>query len=249
MTKPPKAMVLSGYGLNCEDETKFAFELAGCRTDIIHINDLISGEKKLRNYQILAVPGGFSFGDDTGSGKAFAAKLKNHLDDELRKFVESDHLVIGICNGFQILTNAGLLPGALTYNDSARYHVRWVDVKVTNPGPWLAGIEELSLPIAHGEGRYFSKTKVPVALRYYRGEVAKWRNLPVNPNGSQDDIAAVTSHDGRVFGLMPHPERAVNFTHLPNWTYLREVYSRAGKSLPRFGPGLPIFKNAKKYYA
>ena len=249
-------MVLSGYGLNCEDETKFAFELAGSAADIVHINDLIASPAKLKRYQIMAVPGGFSFGDDTGSGKAFANKLRNHLDEQLRKFLESDRLVIGICNGFQILTNLGILPGALTNNDSVRYHVRWVDLKVAESGPWLSGMKMLSLPVAHGEGRYYLpprelkklKKQKQVALRYTKGEIARWQNLPANPNGALDNIAGVTAFGGRVLGLMPHPERAISFTHLPHWTYLKELYSREGKALPRFGPGFQIFKNARKYF-
>src|ERR1051326_6224533 len=125
----PRAIILSGYGLNCEEETAHVFTLAGAKADIVHINDLVNGVKSLRSYQILAIPGGFSYGDDTGSGRAYANKLKNHLHDERNKFVTADKLVIGICNGFQILTQAGLLPGALLFNSNARYTARWVDLQ------------------------------------------------------------------------------------------------------------------------
>ena len=128
----PKVLVLSGYGLNCEDETAFAFETAGAKADIVHINDL----KSLKQYQILVVPGGFSFGDDTGSGKAYAHKLKK-IDHELREFLHRDTLMAGICNGFQILTQAGILPGALVWNDSGRYQSEWVEVEVVAESPWL----------------------------------------------------------------------------------------------------------------
>ena len=121
MSTKPRAIILSGYGLNCEDETAFAFETAGARADIVHINDLIANKKMFKKYQILVVPGGFSYGDDTGSGKAYANKLKQHLDHELHEFLACDTLMAGICNGFQILTSAGILPGALTHNDSQRY--------------------------------------------------------------------------------------------------------------------------------
>src|SRR3989344_2907160 len=146
----PRALILSGYGLNCEAETQFAFELAGAGATIVHVDDLIAGQARLDHFQILVIPGGFSFGDDTGSGRAYANRLKNHLAEKLKKFVEADTLTIGICNGFQILTNAGLLPGALLYNDLPRYLVRWVDLKVKNPGPWLASLKDIYLPIAHG---------------------------------------------------------------------------------------------------
>src|SRR6185295_14469750 len=155
----PSVIVLAGYGLNCEDETARAFELAGAKADIVHINDLIDGTKKLKNYKIMAIPGGFSFGDDTGSGKAYANKLKNHLSAQLKEFVEKDKLVIGICNGFQVLTNSGLLPGALVFNSNARYTDRWVDLKIESETPWLAGIKTLSVPIAHGEGRFVADEK------------------------------------------------------------------------------------------
>ncbi len=246
----PKALVLSGYGLNCEDETAMAFELAGGEADIIHINDLIERPAALRRYQILAIPGGFSFGDDTGSGKAYANKLKNHLSDQLNKFVQGDKLLIGLCNGFQILTNAQILPGALTFNDSVRYIDRWVDLRIVaaNRSPWLRGIKSLSVPIAHGEGKYILDGKPEVAAKYTRGEICKYFDLASNPNGSQQDIAGVTSHDGRVLGLMPHPERAVFFTQLPHWTYLKEKYERRDRKIPKFGPGLEIYENGVRYF-
>ena len=252
----PRILVLSGYGLNCEEETAFAFERAGGSAEIVHLNDLIRGIKKLKNYQILAVPGGFSFGDDTGSGKAFANKFKNHLSGELQTFVESDKLVIGICNGFQILTNLGLLPGALVFNDSARYIDRWVDIKIEGKSPWLAGINMLSVPIAHGEGKYFAEPKTlnqlkkaqRIAATYAKGDICRREDLPANPNGSLNNIAAVLSYEGRVLGLMPPPERAISFTQLPHWTRLKEEHLRAGRALPKDGPGLQLFQNAVRYF-
>src|SRR3989338_7047451 len=147
-----KIIIMSGYGLNCEEETKFAFETAGGSADIIHINDLIAKPKMLEQYDILAFPGGFSYGDDTGSGKAYANKFKNHLAKELEKFLARDTLLIGICNGFQIVTNLGILPGALTYNKKGKYLDRWVDLEVpasAKASAWLRGIKKISLPIAH----------------------------------------------------------------------------------------------------
>ncbi|MFH1200992.1 MAG: phosphoribosylformylglycinamidine synthase subunit PurQ, partial [bacterium] len=154
----PKVIILSGYGLNCEEETKFAFEWAGAKknivADIVHINDLIKKPKVLSAYNILVFPGGFSYGDDTGSGKAYANKFKNHLKKELKEFLSRDTLAIGICNGFQIMTNLGILPGGLTYNKNGQYLDRWIDLDVKGQSPWLVGIKKISLPIAHGEGRY-----------------------------------------------------------------------------------------------
>lgn len=266
MTKKPKVLVVAGYGLNCEEETAFAFDTAGAASDIIHVNDLISDGKKLLSYRILAIPGGFAYGDDTGSGNAFARKLKNHLWETLLKFIAGDNLVIGICNGCQILVDLGLVPGldgaygqrqvALLANDSTRYTVRWTDLAVQNENPWLTGIRQLSLPIAHGEGKLYARPETVrqmndgqlVALRYVRGDTAMSQFLPANPTGTLDNIAAISDPTKRILGIMPHPERAVFFTQLPNWTYLKERYLREGKKMPVRGPGLKLFENAVRYY-
>lgn len=252
----PRALIFSGYGLNCEDETKVAFELAGAKADIVHINDLIANRTMLRRYQIVALPGGFSYGDDTGSGKAFGRRIVHNLRRELNTFLKRDTLMIGICNGFQILTAAGILPGALISNDSGRYLCRWVDVEVAGESPWLIGLGKLSIPIAHGEGKYYdSEEKLngleqsgSVALRYVSGEICEYQNLPGNPNGALRDIAGVTSRDGRILGMMPHPERGMFFTQLPHWTHLRENYRRSGKPLPTYAAGIEIFRNAVRYF-
>ncbi len=249
---------MSGYGLNCEEETKFAFEAAGTKekvsADIVHINDLIAKPKMLSQYHILVFPGGFSYGDDTGSGKAYANKFKNHLAKELGAFLKRDTLVIGICNGFQIITNLGILPGALNHNKSGKYLDRWVDLEVAGISPWLNGINKISLPIAHGEGNYVidperkpsasygagEKEKEWVALRYVKGEVCKFQNLEKNPNGSMHDIAGVTAYNGRVLGLMPHPERAMFSHQSPLW--------QKNKKIQKEGMGLQIFKNGVNYF-
>lgn len=239
---------MSGYGLNCEEETKFAFEWAGAEADIVHINDLILSPKTLLDYQILAFPGGFSYGDDTGSGKAYANKFKNHLGKELQEFLSLDTLVIGICNGFQIITNLGILPGGLTYNKGGKYIDRWVDLEVKGKSPWLSDIKTISLPIAHGEGRYVigekelgrMKKKKEIALIYARGPVAEFQSLEPNPNGSDHDIAGVLAYNGRVFGLMPHPERAMFSHQSPFWF--------KNKTRKKEGEGLQIFKNAVNYF-
>ena len=254
--KKPKIIIMSGYGLNCEEETKFAFEKAGGQADIVHINDLIKTPELFSKYQILVFPGGFSYGDDTGSGKAYANKMKNHLQKELQEFVNRDTLIIGICNGFQIITNLGLLPGGLMHNESGQYIDRWIDLKALGKSPWLSGIKDISLPIAHGEGRYVISEKEyknmaknkQIAFTYTKGEMCKYQNLKANPNGAMHDIAGVLGYNGRVLGLMPHPERAMFFHQMPNWQLKKEELLRKKKKLPTDGPGLILFKNAINYF-
>lgn len=259
-------MIFSGYGFNSEDETKFGFELAGALADIVHINDLISGNKRLSNYQILAFPGGFSYGDDTGSGNGYANKVRNHLWENVAKFIVKDKLIIGICNGFQTLVNLGLVPAiskkygerqsALMHNESARLITRWLDLKVENNSPWLTNLSQFSLPIAHGEGKFFASEKTlrilnrkqMVALRYCAGEICEYQDLPANPNGSTDNIAGICDETGRIFGLMPHPERGMFFTQRPDWPLLKEQAHRAGTPIPQFATGLQIFQNAVDYF-
>lgn len=262
----PKVLVFSGYGLNSEEETAFGFELAGASADIAHINDVVNGRYKMDDYQILSFPGGFAYGDDTGAGNAYANKIRNHLWEKISKFVQKDKLVIGICNGCQIIHNLGLVPGfsqnygprqvALLNNDSARFTTRWVDLKVVSKTPWLVGIESLSLPIAHGEGKFFTNQESlkklhknkQVALRYIKGEMSSYLDLPANPNGSIDDIAGITDETGKILGLMPHPERGMFFVQLPNWPLEKEVLNREKKKIPEKGPGLQIFQNAVQYF-
>lgn len=252
----PKVIVLSGYGINGDEEMKYGFELAGADAEIVHINDVIEGSKKLSDYQIMAIGSGFAFGDHTGGGKAYANKIKNHLWEEVQTFVEADKLVLGICNGFQIITTLGLLPGALTFNTSARYVDRWIDMEVVGESPWLTNIKNLPSPTAHGEGRFYAPAKTlkalrknrQIALRYIKGEMHEFYGLPANPNGSLDDIAGVLDESGKMLGLMPHFDRAIFFTQLPHWTYLKEKYQRGGRKLPEYGPGLVVFKNGVEYF-
>lgn len=265
--KKPNALIFSGYGLNCEEETAHAFRIAGARVQIVHINDIIDGIVTLHHFQILAFPGGFAYGDDTGSGNAYGSKVRNHLWEELMKFIQKDTLAIGICNGFQILVALGLLPAlnkkygdrhvALLPNSTARYTVRWTDVRVESDTPWLTGIETLSLPIAHGEGRLYAdrvmlgklEQRKLIALRYVQGPISSECTLPSNPTGTRNDIAGLTDETGRIIGIMPHPERAIYFTNLPHWTLDKECLQRAGKKIPLYGPGLAIFQNAVRYFA
>ena len=241
---------MSGYGLNCEEETKFAFETAGGIAEIVHINDLIAKPKMLEEFQILVFPGGFSYGDDTGSGKAYANKFKNHLAKELEEFLSRNTLAIGICNGFQIMTNLGILPGALTHNKNAQYIDRWVDLKTEGKSPWTVGIKNISLPIAHGEGRYLispkeykeMKKNKQIAFIYNKGDVCKFQNLEANPNGATYNIAGISGYKGRVLGMMPHPERAQFSHHSPLWQIQKN------KKYNKEGVGLQLFKNAVNYF-
>ncbi len=261
-----KVIVLSGYGLNSEEETLHAFTYNGLEGDIVHINDLIETPSMLDNYSILAIPGGFSYGDDTGSGNAFAQKMKLGLGDYLQKFIERDTLTIGICNGCQILVNLGLVPAlnsygerdvAVTYNETARYQCRWVDLKIENNSPWLSGIETLHIPVAHGEGRFMMdddtlsslKDNDQIAARYIasNGDYANGE-FPVNPNGSVHDIAAMTDKTGRVFAIMPHPERGMFTWQRDDYAELKDQAQRDGVDLPDASDGLKIFKNAADYF-
>jgi phosphoribosylformylglycinamidine synthase len=268
MANPP-TLVLTGYGINCDDETRTAFELAGASAKIVHVNDLIKNPETLKDYRILAFPGGFSYGDDLGSGTALASKIKNHLWDEMQEFVHSDNLAIGICNGFQVMVNLGLLPAlggnygerqsALIHNDTARYMDRWVDLELSGDSPWIIayGLDRLiSLPIAHGEGKFFADDDTlrkivhncQVAARYKYGPVCESQHLTPNPNGSLEQIASITDPSGRLIGMMPHPERAIAFTQLPDWQLTKEKLQRAGQPLPTEGPGLQVFRNGVNYF-
>ncbi len=269
-TSKPKVLVLTGFGINCDEETAYAFQICGGDPYIIHINDLIENRSIISQFQILMFPGGFSYGDDTGSGKAFANRIKNNLMDEISSFIERDTLVLGICNGFQVLTNLGIVPDlgnrfegkaevALEHNNTFRYQCRWVDLNVNpdSPSVFTKGIEKLHIPIAHGEGNFFTEADVLqrieemnlVAMRYAGkdGKPAEGK-FPDNPNGSLNDIASICSPNGRIMGMMPHPERGMFFTQRDDWTYLLEKYKRTGQEVPEYSDGIKIFQNAINYF-
>lgn len=263
----PKVLVFSGYGFHSEEETKFGFDLFGAKADIVHINDLIDNKYRLKNYQILAFPGGFSYGDDTGSGNAYALKLKNHLWEDLQRFITGDKLIIGICNGFQVLVNLGLVPAidgrygvrtaALLHNNSSRLICRWVDMKVTSKSPWLSGMYTFSAPIAHGEGKFYASSEVLskikeknlISLQYTIGKIAKYQNYPANPNGSLFDIAGITDESGRILGLMPHPERGIFAFQRPDFGIIKEKLKRKSEIIPKYSDSIQIFKNAVNYFS
>jgi phosphoribosylformylglycinamidine synthase len=256
-----KVIVLRAAGTNCDTETAFAFEYAGARAELVHINQLVNKEKRLKNYHILAIPGGFTYGDDVASGKILANELKYKLSADLEKFVKDGKLIIGICNGFQVLVKAGLLPGksergeqmeaTLTTNDSARYEDRWVylrlvksfDMHAQEKCVWTRGIgETIYIPAAHGEGKFVPKDKEVLERLWMNGQVVfryvdphgKLAGFPWNPNGSVDNIAGICDVTGRVFGLMPHPERHMFPTQHPG---------RTRGEARKEGDGARIFKN------
>ncbi|MFA4815102.1 MAG: phosphoribosylformylglycinamidine synthase I [Candidatus Gracilibacteria bacterium] len=265
----PKVLIFAGYGLNCEEETRFVFEKAGAEGDIVHVNDLIDGRKKLDDYQILAFPGGFSYGDDTGSGNAYANKVRYNLWDDLLKFIQQDKLIIGICNGCQILANLGLVPAlggrygdrqmALMHNNTARYECRWVDMKVQSQKcVWTRGMDRLRCPVSHGEGRFYAEPEIiqalnaqdQVAFRYVKedGSPAN-QEFPFSPNGAVEDIAAVCDGSGKILAIMPHPERNWSPYNQDDWTLTQEKVKRGLlPSLPEEGPGMKIFENGVRYF-
>ncbi len=267
--KHVKVLVLTGYGLNCDYETAFGFELAGASADRVHINALIDGPANLEKYHIVAFIGGFSWGDDHGAGVVQAIRFKTKLGDQLIDFVEKGNLVIGICNGFQTLVNLGLLPGidgdyttrsvALTYNDCGNFRDDWVFLKV-NPAShcvFTQGLDRMELPIRHGEGKFYAETaaidrlfeKSQVALQYAMPDGAPaGGTFPFNPNGSLRDIAGICDQTGRVFGLMPHPEAFNHPTNHPNWTLLKEKKKRTGSGFDTTStPGIRMLQNGVEF--
>jgi phosphoribosylformylglycinamidine synthase subunit PurQ / glutaminase len=257
----PRTLILRTAGTNCDGETAFAFERAGFRAERLHINRLLEAPAQLDDFQALAIPGGFSYGDDIAAGRIFANQISHHLRDPLRDFIAAGKPIIGICNGFQVLVKTELLPGplagktgqtcTLTGNDCGRFVDRWVHLAArSRKCIWTAGLGRMELPIAHGEGKFVPANDAvrralaendQIALVYTRADGGSAEGkLPDNPNGSVDDIAGVCDATGLVFGLMPHPERHLNAMQHPAWTS-RGVDPNAD------GPGLSVFANAYRY--
>lgn len=244
-----KAIVLTGYGLNCDSETEYSFRLAGAECSRVHLNELIDNKDILKESHIFAFIGGFSWADDHGAGVILASKIRNHLFDEIQCFIEEGKLIIGICNGFQALANLGLLPGldkdswerkvALTYNDSGNFVDRWVKLKVSMDSPcvFTKGILSIELPVRHGEGKFYAPEEVVDALIQNNQVVLRYEE---NPNGSVGDIAGICDPTGKIFGLMPHPEAFNHPTNHPDW--IRREKEKFDK-----GEGIKIFENAVHY--
>jgi phosphoribosylformylglycinamidine synthase len=256
-----KTLILRAAGTNCDYETGVAFRLAGSETELVHMNRLLRGERRLEDYQILAIPGGFTYGDDVSAGKILANELRDQLAEEVQRFIQAGKLIIGICNGFQALVKARWLPGlpsgdvmpqaTLFNNDSGRFQCEWVRLRVEDGGlcVFTKGMQGkvLEMPIAHGEGKFIPQDESVLRhLKHNHQIVFRYvdkNGQPTpegNPNGSIDNIAGICDPTGRVLALMPHPERHIFPTQHPRWT-------REG---PRTeGDGLIMFRNAVEYAA
>ena len=263
MKKTVKAIVIAGNGTNCEREVAYACSLAGADVDIVHIAELLSGRVNLNDYHFLNLAGGFLDGDDLGSAKAGANRLlhapvsgcSDSLAIQLRQFIAAGKLVMGVCNGFQLLVKMGLLPAldrhsqqtcTLTHNDSGRFEDRWCQLLIDPDSPcvFTKGLDNIYLPVRHGEGKFVTdnsdtllklETQHLTVMKYVDSQGRSTQVYPDNPNGSLAAIAGICDQTGRLFGLMPHPEAYIHRTHHPRWT--RE-------DLPEEGMGLLLFRNA-----
>ena len=264
MSKKVKVIVLRTAGTNCDEETAFAFKNFGAQVDPVHINRLLRQDAVLKDYHILAIPGGFTYGDDIESGRILANELRLKLGEDLCQFIRDGKLIIGVCNGFQVLVKSGILPGfldgqgeekqgtsqkaTLINNDSGKFEDRWIYLKVEGESVWTKGLESIVYyPVAHAEGKFVPRDEyvltqlnvnAQIAFRYCDAQGQK-TGYPGNPNGSVEDIAGITDSTGRVLGLMPHPERHFLFTQHPYWTRLNNN--------GRYGQGAKIFENGVHY--
>ncbi len=256
----PNVLILRAPGTNCDKESAFAFEKAGAKCETLHVNRLLENPRLVERFQILCLPGGFSYGDDVAAGRILANQIEHHLADALAQFKADGKLVLGICNGFQVMIKSGFLlppdaqqgpPATLTLNDSGKYEDRWVRLRVDGQKcVFFAGIETLYLPGAHGEGKFITRDTAvleqlqsagQLVLRYVSQRPGHSGPLgfPDNPNGSTADVAGVCDTSGRVLGLMPHPERHIDPTQHPRWT--------RGQAGP-VGDGFAVFLNAVGYF-
>lgn len=264
-----KALVLTGFGLNCDDETALALDRAGAQSHRVHINSLVAGDVHLSDFHILAFGGGFSWGDDHGAGVIQAVKMKNHLGRDLLSFVGEGKLIIGICNGFQALVNLGLLPGingdytrrsvSVTFNDCGNFRDQWVRLKANGKSPcvFTRDMDLADYPVRHGEGKFIADPDTIQALIRGNQVVFQYADqegnpargaFPANPNGSLEDIAGICDPTGRIFGLMPHPEGYNHFTNHPDWTRHKEELKRRGESPdPGMTVGIRLFRNGVDY--
>jgi len=248
-----RTLMLRAPGTNCDYETQVAFEMAGAEVDSALVYELFRKERTLDDYQILVIPGGFTYGDDISAGRIFANEIRLQLGEGIQHFVAQGKLVMGVCNGFQVLVKTGILPGlegegrqtvTLTNNDSGKFECRWIHLKVNPDSPcvFTRGMTGLYIPVNHGEGKLVAAPEVldrlNVVVQYVDPEGNTGAGYPHNPNGSLNDIAGICDSTGRIFALMPHPERFVRWTQHPRWT--REAAQSAGE-------GLQVFINAVQW--
>ncbi len=270
----PKVLILRAPGTNCDAETAYAFERAGGHAEIVHVRRALESPQLLAAAQILCLPGGFSYGDDIASGRIFGVQLQHHLAEAMRSFTDAGKLVLGICNGFQVLAKCGLLaaddaahgpPVTLAWNNSGKFEDRWINLAVQESRcVFLTGVQHMYLPVAHGEGRFVARDAATLAkleaagqlpLRYAAlvkntsgaeaaSELGGALQYPDNPNGAQANVAGMCDATGRIFGLMPHPERHIDATHHPRWT--RRPPAELAANPP--GEGLRLFQNAVNFF-
>jgi len=248
-----KTLILRAPGTNCDVESAFAFEKAGAQVELVHVAELIRQQSPLSGYQIVVIPGGFTYGDDISAGRILANELRLKLRDEIQRFVDDGRLILGICNGFQVLVKAGLLPKwtgensqllTIAGNDSGKFECRWVYLRAntTSPCIFTRRIGLMYLPVAHAEGKVVISAGMPeevgVALHYADETGNIQAGYPYNPNGSMNNIAGICDATGHVFALMPHPERFIRWTQHPRWT------TEARRD---HGDGFRIFLNAVEY--
>jgi phosphoribosylformylglycinamidine synthase len=257
-------LILTGHGLNCEAESKYAWELAGAQPELMHFGDLLAQPALLHDFAALMFIGGFAYGDHMTSGHVFAIKVKHRMSEELEKFINQGKLILGVCNGFQIMVKLGLLPGldrdyftqklSLIQNDCSTFQNRWVSLRIESGSPcvFTRRLSFIPLPVRHGEGKLFALKKNLlkrlealgcVPCRYadpVTGEATQ--EFPHNPNGSLNAIAGLCDPSGRIFGLMPHPEAYLYPENHPQW----EIQKQQG-TLPEHGLGLALFHNAVEH--
>ena len=247
---PPKAVVLYGDGFNTEEETIFALSQVGFAASLLHITDLLDNKNSLNTCDLLVIPGGFSFGDEIRSGKVLALKLHSQLTEELNSFVDQGKFVLGICNGFQVLTSLGLLPdhslfgqhaAALVRNKSAKFSNHWIKMIVNEKtaSPFLAGLKTFYAPVRHGEGKLVLRDDVTASIDQFA-----CLRYQTNFSGSFDSIAALTNKKGNVFGLMPHPEAFVRLSQHPAWTEWQSLQNSQTPPPFTMPDGLAFFQNA-----
>lgn len=268
--KTVRSLVITGFGINCEEEMGAACTLAGAQADIVHLNEILHERVSIHEYDLLNFPGGFSFGDDLGSAKVLGNKIKfrqtesgKKLLNELERFLSDGKYIIGVCNGFQALVKMGLLPNiggrfeqevTLTYNDSGRFEDRWVKLRVNenSPTPFLKGLQTFDVPVRHGEGKLlFADEEVRRTvieknlncLSYADSDGNPTAEYPANPNGSELNCAGLTDPGGQVFGLMPHPEAYLSLYNHPDWARRK----RQNPGISEEGEGLHIFRNIVEY--